>query len=105
MSRQLHLFLLVLSCKLVRRKVPLSFHVLRVAKFLELVSCYPVFHCVDRRLDFILITWSLKVSTKASISIVDEVSPIVLTCTSVCLAANVYMSATVIFSARVFRSV
>lgn len=85
--------------------MPLSLHVLRVTKFLELVSCYAVFHCVDRRLDFILITGSLKVSTKASISIVVEVSPIVLTCTSVSLAANVYMSATVFFSARVYRSV
>ena len=95
----------MLSCKLVRRKVPLSFHVLRVTKFLELFSCYRVFHCVDWRLDLILITGSLKVSTKASISMVVKVSPIVLTCSSVSLAPNVYMSATVFFSARVYRSV
>ena len=42
---------------------------------------------------FFFITGSLKVSTKASVSIVVTSLPIGLTCTSVSLATNVFISA------------
>ena len=94
----------MLSCKLVHRKVLHAFHVSRVTKFLDLLSCYRVFHCVDQLLNFIFINRSLKLSAKASVSIVITVSSIVLTCTFVSLVTNVYISATVYFLARVYRN-
>ena len=65
--------------------VPLSFHSKCVTKCLDLLRLYRVIHCVVRRLDFILIKKSLKVSTKASVSLVVTVSLIALTCSSLSL--------------------
>ena len=95
----------MLSCQLVCRKVPLSFHDKCVTKCLHLLRWYRVIHCVVQRLDFIFIRGSLKVSTKASVWLVVTVSPIALNCTSLSLATNVYISATYFFSASVYRSV
>ena len=95
----------MLSCELVRRKVALSFHGKCVTNCLDLFLCYSVIRSVDRRLDFILIRGSLKVSTKAPISIVVTVWPIALTSTSVTLANNVHIRATVLFSASRYSSV
>ena len=74
-------------------------HVLSVSKFLDFLSCYGVFYCVDRHLNFILIKVSLKVSTKASVFVVVTVSSIVLTSAFVNLPTNAYISVTVFFSA------
>ena len=87
----------MLSCQLVCRKVPLSFHDKCVTKCLHLLRWYRVIHCVVQRLDFIFIRGSLKVSTKASVSIVLTVLPIALSCTSVSLAKKVYIRATYFF--------
>ena len=77
--------------------MPLSFHDKCVTKSLQLLRWYLLIHCVVQRLDFIFIRGSLKVSTKASVSIVVTVLPIALTCTSVSLAKNVYIRATYFF--------
>ena len=87
----------MLSCQLVCRKVPLSFHDKCVTKSLQLLSWYLLMQCVVQRLDFIFIRASLKVSTKASVSIVVTVLPIALTWISVSLAKTVYISATYFF--------
>lgn len=79
--------------------MPHAFYVLSVSKFLDFLFCYGVFYCVDRRLNFILITESLKVSTKASVFVVVTVSSIVLTSAFVNLPKNAYISATVFLSA------
>ena len=73
-----------------------------VSSLLDLLFCYRVFHCVDRRVNFILIKESLQVSTKASVCIVVTVSSIFLTCAFVSLATNVYIRATVFSSANVY---
>ena len=95
----------MLSCELVRRKVPLSFCGKCVFKCLDLLRWYRVIHRVVRHLDFILIKASLRVLTKAFFLIVVTVSPIALICTSLSLATNVYISATYIFSSSVYRIV
>lgn len=78
--------------------MPHALHVLSVSNFLDFLFCYGVFYCVDRRLNFILITESLKVSTKASVFVVVTVSSIVITSAFVNLPTNAYISATVFFS-------
>lgn len=75
--------------------MPHAFHVLSVTKFLDFLSCYGLFYCVNRRLSFILITGSLKVSTKASVFVVVTVSSIVLTSAFVNLPTNAYINDTV----------
>ena len=87
----------MLYSQLVCQKVPLSFHDKCVTKSLQLLRWYLLIHSVVQRLDFIFIRGSLKVSTKASVSIVVTVLPIALTCTSVSLAKTVYISATYFF--------